>query len=338
MKRTDLFLAAVGIVLVTGILLSQNNSSKPEEKIGYAMDTQVRMVIYDKNKDENIINEAYNEMVRLDKLFSNFNENSQTSILNRKKECVVSDEFAEIIAKSKEISEKTNGAFDLTVYPLTKMWHYKNVYVPGDGEIVTAKQKIDYRNIVTDGNKVTLKNDAEIDVSSIAKGYIADRVLEFLSEKGIENALVDAGGNIKVMGSPSKNKNNGFVIGIQDPKKSTGIPLGQITIKDTSVVTSGIYERNFEKDGKFYHHIIDIKTGYPSESDVLSVSVITEESAVADAYATAIVVMGAKEGLKLIEETDGLECIIVRKDNKIMLSEGAKTFVLTNDEYTVAEE
>ena len=337
MKKKDLFLAVAGIFLVLGLILSSGNRNKPYEKIGYALDTQIRIVIYDKGADSKVADEAFNEIKRLEKLLSNFYKESETQILNREKEFTVSDELSDIIKTGKTVSEKTVGAYDITVYPLTKMWHFKNEYVPQKEEIESALLKIGYNNIITDGNKVTLLNGAEIDVSSIAKGYIADKTIEFLKSKGVENALVDAGGNIKVIGSPYKDKSEGFLIGIQDPKKDTGIPLGELKIHNVSVVTSGIYERNFEKDGKTYHHIIDTKTGYPSESDVVSVSVISKDSAVADAYATAIVVLGSEKGIKLIESDPELECIIIRKDNTIVLSEGIKEFELTNKEYKLVK-
>lgn len=337
MKKKDLFLAVAGIILVIGLILSSSNHNKPIEKIGYAMDTQIRIVVYDNDADEKVLEGAYSEILRLDKLLSNFNEESETRKLNTEKELAVSDELLDVIKKGKEISEKTLGAYDLTVYPLTKMWHYKNIYVPSDAEIKEALIKVDYSNIEISENRVILRNNAEIDLSSIAKGYVADCIIDYLKDNGIEDALVDAGGNIKVTGSPYKDKKEGFYIGIQDPARDTGIPLGEMKIHNEAVVTSGIYERNFKKDGKTYHHIIDTKTGYPSESDVVSVSVISEDSAVADAYATAVVVMGSEKGLELIESESGLECIIIKKDNTIVLSDGVKNFEITNKDYKFAD-
>jgi len=338
MKRKELFLSVVGIFLVIGLIFGTANSGKPIEKIGYLMDTQIRIAVYDRNAERQIIEDAYNEMLKLDKLLSNFNEDSETSKLNRIKEYKPAQELYDILSKGIEISKKTNGAFDLTVAPLSVLWNYKNAYVPSEEEIKKAKESIDNDNIVLNNGNVYLLNNAEIDVASIAKGYIADKVTEFLKSKGIEHALVDAGGNIKVIGSPSRKAADGFAIGIQDPNKDIGLPLGQLGIYDEAVVTSGVYERNFEKDGKFYHHIIDPKTGYPAASDVLSVSVICKESAVADAYATAIVVMGSQKGLELVNSTENMECIIIRNDNKVILSKGVNNFVLTSNDYELMEE
>lgn len=338
MKRKELFLSVLGIFLVLGMILGTSNSEKPIEKIGYLMDTQIRIAVYDKNADRQILEDAYNEMLKLDKLLSNFCEESETNKLNTLREYKPSAELYNIILKGMEVSLKTNGAFDLTVYPLSELWNYKNAYVPSKEEIDKAKNKVAYNNIILNDGTVTLLNDAEIDVSSIAKGYIADHVIEFLKIKGIEHALVDAGGNIKVIGSPSGKASDGFAIGIQDPAKNIGLPLGQIGIYDESVVTSGVYERNFEKDGKFYHHIINPETGYPSESDVKSISVICKESAMADAYATAVVVMGSQKGVELINSIENMECIIIRNDNKIVLSDGMDNFVLTCEDYTLMEE
>lgn len=333
MKKSLIFIFL--IIIFIGILWGNStNLSKPYEKIGYALDTQIRIVVYDKGVDSDIVNKAYNEILRLEKILSNFNESSETCILNKKGELTVSDELKSVILSGIEITNKTYKNYDLTIYPLSEIWNYKNKKVPSTDKISDAKSLVGIENVKVSGCKVTLLNNAKIDVSSLAKGYIADRVIDLLKKEGIKNALVDAGGNIKVLGS-AKGKNTPFKIGIKDPNKKETDSLGYIELKDKSIVTSGIYERNFTYEGKLYHHIIDPYTGYPSESDVVSASVICENSMIADAYATAIVVMGTDKGLKLIEENKDLECIIVKKDNTIILSSGIENFKLTNDNYKI---
>ena len=313
---------------------SYTDNNKPYEKIGYALDTQIRIVVYDKGIDTDILNKAYNEILRLEKVLSNFNNNSETYILNKNKELTVSDELKSIILSGIEITNKTSKNYDLTIYPLSEIWNYKNKNVPHPDKIKEVKSLVGIENVKVDGCKVTLLNNAKIDVSSLAKGYIADSVIDLLKNNGIKNALVDAGGNIKVMGSV-KGEGSSFKIGIKDPNSKETQSLGYIELKDKSIVTSGIYERNFTYNDKIYHHIIDPKTGYPSENDVVSASVICENSMIADAYATGVVVMGADKGLKLIEENKDLECIIVKKDNTIIVSSGIKNFKLTNDDYKI---
>ncbi len=333
MKKSYIIILLV--LIFSGILwgnFTQNN--KPYEKIGYALDTQIRIVVYDKGADLTILNKAYNEIIRLEKVLSNFSEDSETYILNEKGEYAVSDELKSIILSGIEITNKTFKNYDLTIYPLSSIWDYKNKKVPSFSQIEEAKRLIGIENVKVSENKVTLHNNVKIDVSSLAKGYIADCVIDLLKKEGIKNALVDAGGNIKVMGSVN-GKNGSFKIGIKDPNKKETDSLGFIELKDKSIVTSGIYERNFTYEGKIYHHIIDPFTGYPSESDVVSASVICENSMIADGYATAIVVMGQEKGLKLIEENKDLECIIVKKDNTIILSSGIEDFTLTNDDYKI---
>ena len=322
-----------GLVLfiLSGVLFGvYKNNNIPTEKIGYALDTQIRLVIYDKNADE-IIEKAYNEILRLDKLFSNFNKESETARLNNKKELTVSDELSHLIDSGVAITKETKGVYDLTVYPLSSIWNYKNEAVPSLDEINEALKRVDISNIQKEGNKVALKNDASIDVSSIAKGYIADYIIDFLKHEGIKNALVDAGGNIKVMGNSPKTK-DGFTIGIKSPFDERGSSLGTINIKDTSIVTSGIYERNFVKDGRLYHHIIDIKTGYPSESDLASATIICKSSENADAYATAVLIMGSKKGMEFIKSNPSIEGILVTRNNEILVSDGALNFKEIKDE------
>lgn len=326
-----LLLIIVIVGVVTGNIIEKN---KPCEKIGYALDTQIRIVVYDKGDFSKTVEDAYSEILRLDSLLSNFNEKSQTYILNEKKELEVSDELLSIIKSGIDITDKTNGSFDITIFPLSEIWDYKKATVPEILQIKEAKSKVSASNIEITENKVALKNDAKIDVSSTAKGYIADYVISFLKAHGVKNALVDAGGNIKVIGSPDK-KGKGFKIGIKDPDKDESISLGVITLKDKSIVTSGVYERNFDFDGTTYHHIIDPFTGYPADSDVLGVSVISDSSINADGIATSIVVMGAEKGLALVEETKDLECIIIKKDNTIVTSSGVKNFKITSSIYKI---
>lgn len=295
------------------------------EKIGYALDTQIRIVIFDKGNHREVAEKAYNKILYLDRLLSNFNKDSETYKLNELKELTVSDELKSILKLGLDITEKTEGAYDLTVYPLTSIWDYKKEKVPAEDEIADALLKIGIENVVIDGNKVILKNGCSVDVSSIAKGYIADYIIDFLKKEGIKNAFIDAGGNIKTMGRSPKNK-EGFTIGIKAPFKEAYGISGSLTVKDKSVVTSGIYERNFTKDGKLYHHIIDTATGYPSESDLLSATVICENSAMADACATAIVVMGSERGMEFIENNPQIEGILITKEKKVLTSSGVKDF------------
>ena len=324
MKKALLW--GIVLILILGVLWgSFLNTSGTYEKIGYALDTQIRIVVYDKKDYTLAVEEAYNEILRLDKLFSNFNEQSETYKLNKNKELAVSDELLSLIKLGMEITEATDGVYDLTVYPLTTLWDYKKENVPQKEEIKKAKAKIGISNIDIDGNKVILSNECEIDVSSIAKGYIADYIIDLLKSKGVKNALVDAGGNIKVLGNSPKNK-DGFIIGIKSPFEEMGQTVGSITVKDKAVVTSGIYERNFEKDGKMYHHIIDISTGYPSDSDLVSATVISDNSAKADAYATALVIMGSKKAMEFIENNPHIEGILITKDKEILVSDDSINF------------
>lgn len=334
MKNKVIWISLI-FVIISGVIVGfVVDKSKPIEKIGYALDTQIRIVVYDKGEYSKILDNAYNEILRLDKLLSNFNEKSETYILNEKKELEVSDELKKVIESGIEITDKTKGSFDITIFPLSELWNYKKAIVPTIREIETEKRKVGISNIEISGNKIILKNDAKIDVSSTAKGFIADYIIDYLKSNGIKNALVDAGGNIKVIGVPDKEK-SGFKIGIKDPGNKSSLTLGFLKLKDKSIVTSGIYERNFTYNNKTYHHIVDPATGYPSESDVVSASVISKSSVNADGYATAIVVMGAEKGLELVEKTNDLECIIVKKDNTIIVSSGISDFELSSSNYKI---
>ena len=317
--------------------LSENNNKT--EKYGFLMDTQVRIVIYDKGNFDNEAQKCYELISGIDKIMNTYNEDSELAKLNKTGHSSVSDYLYVVIKKSVEISEKTDGAFDVTIKPLSELWNFKNAKVPSESEILQAKSVVSYRNIeLKENNIVALNNGVGVDLGGIAKGYAADKAVEFLKKSGIKNALVDIGGNIKFTGNSDK-RSEGFLVGIQDPGEKNGISLGAIRLKDKTLVTGGIYERNFTSDGKLYNHILNPYTGYPVENELLSVTVISENSSEADAYATALMILGEEKGLKLLNSTNGIECIMVKKNNEIVLSEGIKKeqFEIRNDKYFIKE-
>ena len=161
---------------------------------------------------------------------------------------------------------------------------------------------------------------ARLDLGGIAKGFIADEMRKYLNNKGITTGIISLGGNVLTLGPKEKDSN--YTIGIQKPFAESGTPLGKLSIKDASVVTSGIYERYFRVDNTLYHHILNTKTGYPVENSLDQVTIISSISMDGDALSTTCFALGEKEGMKLIEETDGVEAIFVTHDGTIMTSSG----------------
>ena len=215
-------------------------------------------------------------------------------------------------------SELSGGAFDLTIEPVSALWDFKadKPTVPSSDAIAQAVSHVDYTKVDIRDNTVTLEDpEAGIDLGAIAKGYIADQVKTYLKKQGIKHAIINLGGNVDVIGTkPDGSKYN---IGIQKPFDESGEAITSVQLKDQTVVTSGIYERYFKKNGKLYHHILDPRTGYPCENNLHSVSIITDSSTKADALSTTCFLLGYEKGMELIQSMDGVEAIFITDDEKV---------------------
>jgi len=173
-----------------------------------------------------------------------------------------------------------------------------------------------------------------IDLGAIAKGYAADEIVKLLKDNGVSSAIIDLGGNIFVLGK--KQDGSPWKVGVQNPEKSGSDTIGFVTASDKSIVTSGVYERYFEFEGKSYHHILNPETGYPYEKDVLGVSIVSDTSIDGDSLSTTLFALGVDEGLKLIESLDGVNAIFITRDHNLHLSSGFKDiFTLTNDDFKI---
>lgn len=208
--------------------------------------------------------------------------------------------------------KQTNGIFDITVGPQVALWDFRNGIVPNENALKQATKHVGWRNIHIEDRCAQLKNShARIVLGGIAKGYAADAVCELLRAQGVSHAVVNLGGNVKVMGG--KPNGQAWRIGIRAPistRQANEKSLGHVEVFDGAVVTSGIYERCFtDKDGRIYHHILDPATGMPADTDIISATVLCSQSVDADAYATTCVVMGlarAQEFLKTLRNTKAI--------------------------------
>lgn len=317
MKRKLLY--AVGFCVVSlAVLVCIILSPKTQKVTDFAMDTVICVTVTSKNPKEDI-RAAIDEVNRIDALMSVSGKNSEIRKINSAKpgeKTKVSPEVYFLIEKSLEISEKTGGVFDITVNPLSELWNITspNPKVPEDDKIKELLEKVNYKNVLLDGENftVTLKEDnMSISLGAVAKGYAADCAAKVLKERGVEDALIDLGGNIYVIGTEK-------TIGIQTPFEKRGEFFHKVSAKDTSVVTSGGYERYFEEDGKNYHHIIDTKDGYPADSDLLSATVVCESSYLADALSTALFASGEEKAKEIIKNFDNVSVILLRKDKTVI--------------------
>ncbi len=241
----------------------------------------------------------------------------------------VSDETIELIQKGLDYGNLSNGAFDITIAPLSSLWDFKNNTgeIPADSLIQEAKSHVNYKNVVIDGNTVQLLDSkASLDLGGIAKGYIADRLKEFLRENNIEHAMINLGGNVLTIGG--KPDDTPFHIGIQKPFAEQNETITSIPVTDRSVVSSGVYERYFKKDGKIYHHLLDSATGYPKENNLLSVTILSDSSADGDALSTTCFTLGLEKGMELINRLDNVDAIFVTDDYQLHYSEKINDTIL----------
>lgn len=323
-----LALVTAATLLFSGCSGIQRNT-QTDQDLSYTdmlFDTVIKIQILDSN-DQNIITGLKKLCQKYDTMFSTTNENSDLYKLNHAggTPVTVSSETADLIQEGIHYSELSDGAFDITIEPVSSLWDFKSdsPKVPSSEDITEAVSHVDYKGISMDGNTVTLSDPkAGIDLGAIAKGYIADQVKTYLKKQGVRHAIINLGGNVDVIGSkPDGSKYN---IGIQKPFDETGEAITSVKLKDQTVVTSGIYERYFKKDGKLYHHILDPRTGYPCDNNLYSVSIITHSSTKADALSTTCFLLGYEKGMKLINEMDGVEAIFITNDEKVHWSENFK--------------
>ncbi|MEW9096187.1 MAG: FAD:protein FMN transferase [Clostridiaceae bacterium] len=338
----------LGIILSSFLLLTSCGQKVAKEepyvtRENYLLGTIVQLKVYGENA-EKAANRAMDVISNIDDLMSPSKPNSEVSQINSnsgKNYVKVSDDTLNVIKKSLYYSSLSEGAFDVTVGPLVNIWGIgtDHARVPEEKEIKEKLSLINYKDIEIDekNKSVKLKREGQgIDLGAIAKGYAADKVKEVLIEEGVETAFINLGGNVVTLGK--KTDGSDWNIGIQDPLETRGGYFAIVKASDKSVVSSGNYERFFEKDGVRYHHILDTKTGYPSNNEIMATTIISEKSIDGDALSTSVFVLGLDKGMKLIESLKGVEAVFVTKDKKVYTTSGLKDSIkITNKEYVYEE-
>lgn len=289
----------------------------------FAMNTYMSFTVYGA-ASEDIVYNAQKEIDKLEKLWSVTDENSDVYKINHSDGSAVSvnRQTAELMDFALEMSEKTGGCLDPTIYPVLRAWGFtaSEYRIPDDKEILRLLNNTGCEKIHISGNSITAEKGVMVDFGAVAKGYAGDIITDYLRSEGVSSALLDIGGNIQAIGT--KPDGNGWKIGLRSPF-SDGI-LGVLEIKDIAVVTSGNYERFFiGVDGKKYGHIIDPKTGCPVDNGLASITVIGKEGKVCDALSTALFVMGYDGAVEYYHSIGGFEMIIVSENGDIHITSGA---------------
>ena len=299
----------------------------------YAMDTAMNIRAYGRSAQD-AINDSIQYINTLEKDISRTQKGSDLYALNdaQGKPVTVSEQTADVLEQALQLAKQTDGKFDPTIAPLSDLWGIgtEHAKVPTQNEIDAVLPLIDYRTVSIEGTEARLPVNARIDLGGIGKGYAADQTAQILRDAGIKQGIITLGGNIYVLGE--KEKGMPWTVGITDPNKP-GDYFATLAVRDTSVVTSGDYERYFEQNGKRYCHIFNPKTGYSTGTDLRSVTVVSENSTQADAYSTALFVMGLEDAQEFCKQNN-IQAVFVCKDKHVYVTDGLKDcFTLINTEY-----
>ncbi|MEG0904187.1 MAG: FAD:protein FMN transferase [Lachnospiraceae bacterium] len=319
MKRILWLLLTVNLIL-TGCAAPESKEPISGSKLFF--DTVIQIDLYG-TTDQKILDGCFKLCREYENKFSRTIETSEISKINASNgtPITVSDDTIELLNKGLYYSQLSNGAFDITIDPLSILWDFKNNTgnIPDASKIQEAIAHVNYENICIEGNTVTLLDPlAKIDLGGIAKGYIADQLKKYLLDQGIDHGLINLGGNVLAVGT--KPDNHPFNIGIQKPFDKKNIPITSVQISNQSVVSSGVYERYFKKDGMLYHHILNPETGFPYKNNLLEVTIISQQSVDGDGLSTTCFALGLEKGMELINQLDHTEAIFITDDYKLHYS------------------
>ena len=286
----------------------------------FAFDTVVELSVYG---DADILEAAVEACTRYDQLFSAQREGSDVWRINHAagQPVTVDADTADLIKKSLEFCQASNGMFDITIGAVSLLWDFDNAVKPSDEAIAAALPHIGWRNVQVSGNTVTLTDsEAAIDLGGIAKGWIADALADLYRDRGASAGLINLGGNVYAVGQKPSGKP--WTVGLRNPNMAGGSAVSTIEVRDKSVVTSGLYERHFTLDGVDYYHILDPRTGYPVATDLRADTVISDSSLDGDGMSTTLFIYGSKKGLETVEDRSDIDVLFTLSDDSTVQSSG----------------
>lgn len=315
--------------LACGLILSlRPKQREPISRAGFLLNTYVTVTLYDSG-DTAILDQAMTLCKEYEDRFSKTVETSEVYRMNHRApeetSFTLTADMAALIREGLYYSELSDGAFDITIEPLSSLWDFtggKDV-IPPEDEIAANVKKVGWQNLKLEGDVLTfLSPDTTIDLGSIAKGFIADRLKEYLESAGVKSAIINLGGNVLCLGKLPNHQP--FRIGLQKPYESHSTIIANLDIDDLSVVSSGVYERHFVVDGKNYHHILNPKTGYPYVNGLVAVTIVSPESVDGDALSTTCFSLGLDRGMELLNSLDDTFGYFITEDGELHYSDGAR--------------
>ena len=314
----------VVLILVVGCDWEQSSEQISETRL--LLDTFCTITVHG-SVDVEVLDEAFALCEELEALFSVTLEGSDVWRINKAggEPVTVDPRTVEVIRAGLLFGELTDGMFDITIGRVSRLWDFGSVVsgetvrrIPVESEIDKARMTVDYRLVIIAGDTVQLTgSDAWIDLGAIAKGYIGEKVAEFLIQRGVSGALISLGGDVVAVGN--RHDGNPWRIALRDPFGSEGEWLGILEITGASVMSSGTYERRFELDGVRYHHILDSTTGMPVVTDVVSATVIVEDAMLGEGLSTAAVLLGSEGAFEFFGRVPGvLGAVLALEDGTIL--------------------
>lgn len=364
-KKATLIIAVIVIVIIAvgAWLMISNKDDKQAESSGgtvatgkgetkslsqtfYIYDTVVNIKVFGDKVAQQNMDDIQSMLERMDMQFSRTKEGGEVYAVNQaagKEAVVVSDETLDIVKQSVQYAEEMDGLFDPTIGPLIDLWNIGSGgdKVPDQADIDKATSLTNYKDVIIDDAAKTVmlaKEGMVLDLGGIGKGYAADRIADYLKEQGLNSAMINLGGS-SIIALGTKPNGAEWNIGLQDPDQSRGSQLGTIKITDEVIDASGVYERYFMQDNVRYHHILDPRTGYPSQNGLKSLTIMSPNATDADALSTGVFLMGLEEGMKYLESLpEDVEAFFISDDNKIYATSGIKERLqLTDPTYSFAE-
>ena len=326
-KTKNGLLLLTAVILLIGAVIAGNiitGRNTPTVSTAFIMDTVVEQKLYGKQAEQ-AAQEIEQRLREYEKRCSMYLSGSEIDKINQnagKGTVEVSENTAKMIARAKELCEESRGLFDITIAPLTQLWGITGDHpqVPSEQEIEQARKLVDYRDIIIEGNRVGLRREGQsMDLGAVAKGAACDIVREVAEQYQITCGYVSIGGNLIVLEETPPGKENSYRFGIRDPQGTEAEYFATVSLNGKTMATTGTYERWFEQDGKCYHHILDPRTGYPAESDLISVSVISENGLLADCLSTTLFLEGKQAALSKMQEEE-YQLVIVDKEGTVFYS------------------
>ena len=342
LKKISVFIVmAVLCVLLTAC--ESSTASEEADRTFYAMNTVMRVTAYGKNAEQ-AVSDVQGRIIELEKLWSVTDEDSEIYAVDHGRSNEVSAVTRDIVKFALDISERSSGALDPTIYPVLSAWGFTGdgYRVPSGSELAELLMLVDHKKVNVTEIKIALEPGMMLDLGSVAKGYASDEAARILRKYEIDSALINLGGNIMTVGGKTDSK--GWRIGVQDPRYPEGdINIGVLTLTDCAAVTSGNYERYFTaEDGMVYGHIIDPGSGYPVDNDLLSSTIISPNGLLCDALSTAVFVMGSEKAEAFWREHSaelgGFDMLLITKNGEVLITNGIKDRFSLSDKSLVLRE